>query len=218
MMSRRSTKIVGGWLVLVLGLLPLGGCNLVKAFTLLTAPTTEKVPAEYSHLTGQRVLVYVWIPTEIAWDYPKIRLDLSASLANHLHRNVEDVTMVDPIRVEAHLEKSKLSQPDVTELGRQFRADHVVQVTVYKFSMRDPGLAHYYRGRVGASVTVHDLREADGGSEPFPLGEVVVAVPEESEQPIGYGNIRPDVLRQETYRVFTVELGKKFHVYERPVG
>jgi hypothetical protein len=48
------------------------------------------------------------------------------------------------------------------------------------------------------------------------LGDVVVAVPDEDK--VGFANVRVSELRASTYEVFTVEVGKKFHEYERPLS
>ena len=203
---------------LLIGLSLMAGCNIVKTIGILTGPKSEKVEAQFNRLADARVLVYVGIPPEIAWDYPKIRLDLAAYLSDYLRPNVPSATLVDPLLVERYLEKHRVPEVDPIQIGQHFRAEMVVHLEVYQFSMRDPGMAQFYRGRIGASVAVHDLSEPDQPPERFDLGEVVVAVPEEGQGRIGFANIQPDQLRQQTYQVFTVEVGKKFHAYERPIG
>jgi hypothetical protein len=62
---------------------------------------------------------------------------------------------------------------------------------------------------------VADLSDPDAPVLETSLGEVAVVVPD--DQSIGYPNIQPDQLRQETYVVFRTDVGKKFHDYERPL-
>ena len=208
-----------GWLLgfsLVLGLMATAGCTLARSLMVQTAPTTEKVAPEFNRLAGKQVLVYVWAPPEILWDYPKVRLDLAAQLSAYLAKNVKGLTVVDPLRVEAHIEKSSDSDRDPVAVGRHFRADMVVHLAIYKLSMRDPGMSHFQRGRIGSSVVVHDLTQADTTAQRTPLKDVEVAVPDEG--PVGFLNMRPEQVRQATYDAFTIEVGKKFHEYERPVG
>jgi len=214
---RRSTRPPTQWLLwLLIASAPLvSGCGLAKAIIMQTAPTTEKVPAEFNRLTGKRVLVYVWVRPEIKWAYGMVRLDLASYLSEYLAENVKDVTVVDYRRVESYLEKAKTSDVNPVELGRHFSADMVVHLSVYRVSLRDPGLAHFYRGRIGASVEVHDLSRPDEPPERIPLGDVEVAVPEEG--PIGLTNVTPAEVRQRTYYVFTERVGRKFHEYEREV-
>lgn len=191
-----------------------GGCNVIKAVGLQMAPTSEKVPPEFDRLAGKKVLVHIWAPAETRWDYPKVRLDVGAYVAAYLKKNVKGVDLVDAARVEDYLEK-KHDEVDPADLGREFKADMVVYLAIYQFSMRDVGMAHYYRGRIGSSVAVYDLSKP---SEPdrVPLRDVMVVVPAEGS--VGYPNIRPDQIRQMTYDSFAVEVGKKFHEWERPIG
>jgi hypothetical protein len=192
------------------------GCNWIEAAVVLGAPSHVTVPAEYDRLPGHRVVVHVWTPVEYAWDYPKLRLDLAARLSDLLAEKVKDITVIEALRVEDYLERFGTADVDPVELGRHFEADMVVHMSIYQFSMRDPGMANFYRGRIGASVTVYDLTGEDRGAETTPLGQIQVAVPEEGKY--SYGSMRPDQVRAATYQAFTVEVGKKFHEYEQPIG
>ena len=192
-----------------------GGCTLVKSAAVYAGPKTEKMPAEFTSMPGKKVLVFVWVPPEIKWDYPYIRLDLAAHVGAYLTENVKGVTVIDARRVEEYLAKSRQFETDPVEVGRHFHADMVLHLAVYQFSMRDPGMAHYYRGRIASSVEVYDLAEKGGSAHRALLHEVNVAYPD--EKALGFTNVRPDQVRQATYEVFTVEVGKKFHSYERPL-
>ena len=201
--------------LLIFCVLLVAGCGAIKFIAVQAAPTTEKVAPEFNRLPARTVLVYVWAPPEILWDYPKVRLDLAANVSAYLQQNVKDITVVPPLRVESYLEKSHSFEMDPVDVGKHFRADMVVHLAIYQFSMRDQGFAHFYQGRISSSVVVHDLSRPDQPPERIPLREVIVAVPE--DHPVGFANIRPEQLRQATYEVFAVEVGKKFHEYERPV-
>lgn len=191
------------------------GCMAIKTLAVMAAPTTEKVPAEFNRLPNKTALVHVWATPEVLWDYPKLRLDLSAYVSAYLSKNVRGVTMVEPVRVEAAIERGNSMEIDPVELGKQFQADFVIHLAIYQFSMRDPGMAHFYRGRIGSSVVVYDLTQRPQPAERVPLKDVQVAVPD--DKTVGYTNVRPDQIRQATYDAFAVEVGKKFHEYERPV-
>ncbi|HSW46329.1 MAG TPA: hypothetical protein VLM89_12240 [Phycisphaerae bacterium] len=194
-------------------LAPLVGCDAVRQLALQTAPKTEKVAAEFSRLPGKKVLVFVWVPPEVKWDYPHVRLDLAAHVGGYLKQNVKNVTIVDPYQVEASLNKSSRVEADPVEVGRSFQSDVVVALAVYQFSVRDPGMAHYYRGRIAASVEVHELTGKD--SQRIPLHEVRVAYPD--EKAIGFANVRADQVRQATCEMFATEVGRKFHSWDRPL-
>ena len=211
--SNGLRPLTGG--VVLLAALMVWGCTLARSLMVQTAPRTEKVAAEFNRLPGKKAAVCVWAPPEILWDYPKVRLDLAALVSAHLSQNVKGVTLVDPLQVEAYLEKSTDAEREPRKLGRHFRADMVVHLAVYKLSMRDPGMSQFQRGRLGSSVVVYDLTQSDEAAGRIPLKEVEVAVPKEG--PLGFLNMRPEQVRQATYEAFAVEVGKKFHDYERPL-
>jgi hypothetical protein len=190
------------------------GCSYIKAAAYFMQPTSEKINPEFSRLEGKQVLVYVWTEREIAWDYPKLRLDLAAYLGSYLQKQVPKVRMVDPLQVERYLEQQTTPTVDAAELGRHFKADVVIHLSVYEFSMRDPQMAHFYRGRIGSSVHVYDMTKAEE-PERIMLQDAKVVVPEQG--PVGIENTTEDVIRQQTYDAFTVEVGKKFHQWERPI-
>ena len=204
--------LVLAWLSMLAGS---AGCGAVKAVGILTAPHSEKIVPEYAGLPGKKLLIYVWAPPETLWDYPKVRLDVAAHLSEYLKNNVKDLDVVDPLRVEARFEKSSSRELDPVEVAREFQADTVLHLSLYKFSTRDPGMAHYYRGRIAAAVTVYEIAKDDRPAHRVPMKDVEVAVPDDKR--VGFPNIRPDQIRKATYEAFAVELGRKFHEYEHPL-
>ena len=193
-----------------------GGCaDILKSAFLRTAPSTETVPAEFSRLPGKTVLVYVWVRPEIQWAYDKVRLDLANYLSEDLKRNVKGVAVVDYYQVESYLEKSTSSEIEPAALGRHFNADMVIHLSVYRLTLRDPGLSQFYRGRLGASVEVLDLTQRDQPPERIAMKDVEVTVPEEG--PVGWTNVSPIEVRQRTYYAFTEQVGRKFHDYQRQI-
>ena len=162
------------------------GCNLIESFVLQTAPGTEKVSAEFNRLPEKTVLVYVWVDAETKWAHPKVRLDLAAYLSEYL---------------------------DLDKLVRHFGADTIVHLSVYRLTLRDQGMYHFYRGRIGASVEVYDRSRSDEPPERIPLKDVEVVVPEEGV--VGLTNTTPAQIRQLTYMAFAEKVGRKFHDYER---
>lgn len=213
---RLARLAVIGLLSLLCGSFGCSFTNLMTAIASTTTSTLETVPPEFSRLPGHTVLVYVWSPAEIRWAYPKVRLDLSAYLCEYLEQNVENITVVDYWQVESFFEQRSTYQLREVEqmLAREFNADMVIHLSVYKLSMRDPGFGQFYRGRLAASVVVHDFTRLDA-PERIPLQDVEVANPEPSERPIGIANASPTEIRRATYDRFTVKVGRKFHEYQR---
>ncbi len=204
---------LGGLFFLLGGGLGLIGCTGIKWLAVQTGPTSEKVEAECKLLEGKTVLVCVWAPQEILWDYPKTRLNISSYVSEYLRQNIKGIQLVNALQVESYVEKGDPFRIDSEVLGQHFRADVVVRLDVYQFSIRDPGRAQLYRGRLAAGVVVYDLTQQDETARRIPLTEVRVVYPEEGE--IGFSNARPEQVRQATYERFAVEVGKKFHDYQR---
>lgn len=193
----------------------LAGCGPTGAFLAATRPDTEKVPPEFNRLPGRTVLIHVYALPEIRWAYEKVSLDVAAYLADHLARHVKGVNIVDVVRVSSYMEKTPGSENDPVGVGKHFNAEMVIEVSVYKLSVRDPGMAHFYRGRMAASVVVYDLTRPNEPPERIPLGDVEVAVPEEG--PVGLTGVTAVQVRQQTYLAFATQVGRKFHEYERPI-
>jgi len=191
------------------------GCAATGALLAMTVPDTEKVAPEFNRLPDHSTLIHVYALPEIRWAYDKVRLDLAAYLSGYLQQNVKDVTIVDCIRVEDYMESNPESENDPVGVGKQFNADMVIQLSVHKLSVRDPGMAHFYRGRLAASVVVYDLTRKNEPPERIPLQDVEVAVPEEGA--VGIVDQTATQVRQQTYVAFVTKVGKKFHEHERPI-
>ena len=212
--SRRAR--LNGAILLAMGLAPLAaGCDAMRYIAYQAQPKTETVPAEFNRLPDKTVLVSVWVPPEVKWDYPHIRLDLASHLGAYLQQNVKKITLVDAYQVEAYLDKATKAEVDPVEVGRHFHADMVVHLGVYQFSVRDPGYSQFYRGRVASSVEIYDLTTSDKVPPRYPMKEVKVAYPE--DKAVGFSNARADQVRQGTYEAFATEVGKKFHSWEKPL-
>jgi hypothetical protein len=190
-------------------------CGPTGALLAMTVPDTEKVPPEFNRLPGHTTLIHVYALPEIRWAYDKVGLDLAAYLSGYLQENVKKATIVDCLRVEDYMERNPDSENDPVGVGKQFNADMVIQISVHKLSVRDPGMAHFYRGRLGASVVVYDLTRKNEPPERIPLQDVEVAVPEEGA--VGFADQTATQVRQQTYVAFVTKVGKKFHEHERPI-
>ena len=210
-----------GWLawMLVMAVVMAGsvGCNVTEVMGGIlyqTAPRTEKVDAEYTGLEGRKTLVYVWIKPEMQWDYPEMRLDIAAHLSAYLKENIKKIEVIPAPQVEARIKSLSTMNLDPADLAHYFHADQVVHVSIYKFSMRDPGMAQFYRGRISGSVVVLDLSVKDEPAKRVPLKDVVVAVPEGGPG-AHESQTSADQLRELTYREFVLGVGRKFHPWER---
>lgn len=185
-----------------------GGCNLTVPFIFL-GEHKKSVPAEFDKLQGRRVAVLVWAQPETLFDYPHVRLELSAYAADRIRAGVEDCDVVDPYKIEDYLTRNPGATIDPRKIGAQFEADMVVYVELLQFQIRDASSPDLVQARVGASVAVYDLRADPDESSRFVLSPVQVSVPE--GQPMLMTSQNAQVVRQQAYEQFGERVGRLFH-------
>lgn len=191
-----------------------GGCgNLLGAMAVASQTPTEKVAAEYDKLEGAKALVLVWAEPDVLFDYPNIRLEISAYLSDYLKAHVKGVQLIPARQVEDYVERLSTSTQDPEAAGRYFHVDKVIHVTMLEFSMRDREMAHFYRGRARASIAVYDLKDKSGTTQRYALTDVSVVYP--PKDPVGFDNTTAQMVRQKTYEAFADAVGRKFYVWER---
>jgi hypothetical protein len=189
------------------------GCNLLKPLAMMAPPPTERVPAEFDKLDGSKAIVLVWAEPDVLFDYPNVRLELGAYVADYLRTHVKDVQFLAARQVEDYVERQASMTQDPVAIGRHFHVDKVIHITLIEFSMRDREMAHFYRGRVRASVAVYDLKDKSGTPQRYALTDASVTYPE--NQPMGMDSSAAQVVRQKTYETFADTVGRKFYAYDR---
>jgi hypothetical protein len=189
------------------------GCNWLVPIGVLTAPRTEKVPAEFDKLAGSKALILVWAEPDTLFDYPNVRLEVNEHVAAQIKTRLSDVRFVPAKDVEDYLQRSTSSTQDPLAVGQHFAADKVIHVVLLEFSMRDREMAHFYRGRIHASVTVYDLKDKSGTPQRYTLNEVSVVYP--PDRPVGFDASAATVVRQKTYESFADVVGRKFYSYDK---
>jgi len=189
------------------------GCNWLVPMGVMTAPRTEKVPAEFDKLPGSKTVILVWAEPDTLFDYPNVRLELNSYIAAQVKSRLSNVRFVPARDVEDYLQRSPSSTQDPLAVAQHFTADKVIHVVLLEFSMRDREMAHFYRGRIRASVTVYDLKDKSGTPQRYALSDVFVVYP--PDRPVGFDAGAATVVRQKTYESFADAVGRKFYDYER---
>lgn len=189
-------------------------CNLLMPVAILGVQR-QRVPAEFDKLAGSRVAVQVWTDPSTLFDYPHARLELSSYVAEKLQaelgqRNMA-VDVVDARDVEDFLQRNPEARMNPTALGRQFQANFVIYVEVSGFQIRDPSEPQFLRGRIMASVSVHDVSGDSRSARRFELSPVEAIYPE--EQPVLITATNAPLVREATYRKFAEMVARKFYEY-----
>lgn len=201
--------------VLLLGTIPmLVSCNLLMPLAIVGVQK-KRIPPEFDKLAGSRVAFLVWTDPSTLFDYPYARLELATYLGDKLHAEMaqrdQAVQVVDPRDIEDFLQKTPDARIDPAAVGRKFDANYVIYVEVASFQIRDPGEPQFLRGRISASVSVHDVAEKDRDARRFELTPVETIYPE--EQPVLLNATNSPLVREATYRKFAEMVARKFYEY-----
>jgi CO/xanthine dehydrogenase Mo-binding subunit len=176
----------------------------------------RKVPAEFTKLTGQNVLILVWAQPETLFDYPYVRVETAShirdKLAAELQTRKTHVDFVEPARSEDYLRRTLDVSYDPMDVGRKFDASMVVYIELLEFHVRDADAPDLLRGTVNASVAVYDLTAAADETQRYELEPVRVKYPE--NQPVMFSRTSADMIREGTYTAFAEVVARKFYDYE----
>jgi len=93
--------------------------------------------------------------------------------------------------------------------SRKFEADYVIYLEVLKFQMRDPSEPQFLKGRIEASVTVHDIHADPDQLRRYELAPVRCIHPDGS--PVLLSRTNAPLVREATYRKFAEQVARKFY-------
>ncbi|HEY3242333.1 MAG TPA: hypothetical protein VGM03_03195, partial [Phycisphaerae bacterium] len=112
------------------------GCNWFTPLVMM-GEHKRKVPAEFTKLTGQNVLILVWAQPETLFDYPYVRVETAShirdKLAAELQTRKTHVDFVEPARSEDYLRRTLDVSYDPMDVGRKFDASMVVYIELLEF-------------------------------------------------------------------------------------
>ncbi len=199
----------------VIGVVPLlASCNLLTPFVVL-GKHTKKVAPEFDKLAGKRVAVLVWTEPATLFDYPHVRFELATYIGDKLYAEMGQrsagTQVVDPRDVEDFLQKNIDAQIDPSAVGRKFNADYVVYLELLEFQIRDAQSPQFLRGRIHASVSVHDMHAERESQRRYELTPVQCLYPEDA--PVLMSATNSPMIREATYLKFAEEVARKFYEY-----
>lgn len=195
------------------GLLPFAvSCNLLVPVVFI-GDHKQKVSPEFDKLAGRRVAVLAWIEPSTLFDYPYARLEVATYVADKLQTEMTQrglgTEVVAPRDVEDFLQKNIDAHVNPGLVGRQFKTDYVIYLEVSEFQIRDPAEPQLLRGRLTASVSVHDSRDEAGTLQRFELAPVECVHP--ADQPVLLSEANSALIREGTYRKFAELVARKFY-------
>jgi len=199
------------WVGLI-SLAAVGGCNLLTPLIFM-GEHKKLVSPEFDKLAGHRVAVHVWTDPATLFDYPFARFELATYVAEKLgsqsgQRNL-DVEVVDSRDVEDFVQRNLSAQVDPVVVGKHVNADYVIFLEILDFQIRDPMQSQFLRGRIHASVSVHDLRAGADAVHRYELTPVDCIYPESS--PVLFSATNSPMVREGVYRMFADRVARKFY-------
>lgn len=161
------------WLSLLglsLSLLLMAGCQqfVILGYLLGGPPSIEP---EFDKETGlsmkkkeKTVAVVCFAPKEMLLEFPSIDHEIAAQLSYRLGENKIAIVKPDYIRawIGSH---PKWELPE--EIGREFKADYVIEVELSTFSLYEGSSTTLYRGKTEADIHVTEMDETGNGERIF---------------------------------------------------
>lgn len=197
----------------LLSLLPLvASCNLLTPLVFI-GEHKKKISPEFDKLANKRVAILVWTDPSTLFDYPHARFELATYVGAKLHtemtRRKLNTEVVDPRDVEDFLQKNIDARIDPRAVGHALRADYVIYLEVLRFQIREPEQPQFLRGRIDASVSVHDIRAKPDQLRRYDLAPVECTYPK--GVPILITATNSPLVREATYRKFAEMVARKFY-------
>ncbi len=163
---------------------------------------------------GKKTLVLCTAPESVKGDSGSLDLDIITELTRQLRAH--DIEMIDPDKVVAWREEhlGDLDEFDLVNLGREMKADFIIQVQLDKFQIRDESSPTLLRGKAQGKVFVTVL-EYDRSGKYKPPAHMVYTQPFDSSypvhQPATIEQVTVPVFRKQFFDRLTDELSRLFY-------
>ncbi len=133
---------------------------------------------------------------------------LAQKLREMCEENSENVTIVNPHKVEEFKTSHPnwQQEPNLTEIGRQFKADYVIYIEIGSLTMYEKQSRILYHGQASLSVQLVDVHKPDE----TPLPRQFSCVYPDAKGPIPIDDMQPGEFRQQFLGYVALRLGRFF--------
>lgn len=208
--------------LILVTLLPAGGCTLVGAVAAKTLPNDE--PPKYVGLQGQTVAVMVWADRAVRVDWNKIQLDAAAAVQTALQtygaqsKDKELSGAQFPLQPAAVVRFQKdrpfIETAPVTEFAPELGVTRLIYVELEKFSTRSDYAPQMYRGTAIATIKVVEIDpETKEARIAYEENGIRAGFPEKGREE-GEVAGTDQAFYAGTIRAFADEIAKKFVTHE----
>jgi hypothetical protein len=169
------------WLLALASLmLPLGsGCSQFVLLGLIFGGKPMVQP-DFNEQTGISltedspiVAVVCDAPLKIQYDHPNIHNDVARYVSTAMASN--EILMTDPSVIQSWIDQHP-DYDEVSEIGRFFQADYVIEIHIEGFSLYEENSVELLRGRTEAYLTVYEMLD-DGSGDRIYETEIDFAFP-----------------------------------------
>ena len=133
---------------------------------------------------------------------------LARKLREMCEANSENVTIVNPHKVEEFKSShpSWRQEPNLAEIGRQFKADYLIYIEIGSIAMYEKGSPNLYHGQANLSVNLVDVHKP----EDAPLPKQVSFVYPDAKGPIPIDDMQPAEFREKFINFLTTRLARNW--------
>jgi len=189
-----------------------GGCNYI-AYLLAPPLPAKRVPAEYSGLAGKKLLILVYAPETIHYDYPLAEAQVAANVAQSLGKHTK--AKIIPIGEVLNYQETNLHwrQLPLKEIARHFAAEQVLYIELQVYRGHDPLSANLLRGRIQADCSLHEFADKDKQRMVI-VWRNTVAATFPAKQPVSIYDASEPAVLQQTLSIFAENLARKFYKHK----
>ncbi|MFP4356435.1 MAG: hypothetical protein ACLFUJ_15065 [Phycisphaerae bacterium] len=203
----------------VVGVSMMGGCDHTM-YVLFGGEQKVDVAAEYNQMKSGKLAVMIYMPPDIASDYPYAEGQITDFVANEFNRVIREgqfgkLELIDAVTVRDYQE-SKLNWQGMprTQIARELGADYLLMVSVMEFTTREYGdTADLFRGQLLASATLYDasLEEYKAAVWPGATHDATFSEVYPEHGPIGQLSSDDTVVRRMVFMQLADKLAKRFY-------
>ena len=193
-----------------------GGCGFMRWLTYVFAPVsrTEAVNPTFPDLPGHSVAVVIFANQSIEFEYPYARLALSRRIAAELEQRVNKVKVIDPAVVLNYQDENvNWDSMGKTELGKVFKTDYVLLVSLMEYTAREPNSTNLYRGRIIAETGIYQTSLPEKQGRVWNVPSLGMVYPEDATAGLLSGEAGR--ILDETEQRFVDKLVKNFYKYRK---
>jgi hypothetical protein len=148
-----------------------------------------------------------------------VRIDTASHAKYYIQQHVNDVNIVDPIRVDKFQRTNyEADSMPVVDVGRKFDADVVLFIQVSDFVTRPVGSPNLFQGKMNAQCALYDCKgelPVESPKRKLWSSKIVVTYP---DHPMAISETNDLAMRSTLLKLFGESLAKKFYEYSVKLG